>query len=91
MVLDAFCHKNTENNFENFFWTPLPVVWKFAKTHYKPKMKIIVGGCLIDEIKRFDGLFTMQKTPALYKFQIVKKSRKTDKIGIFLKNGHFRQ
>ena len=42
-------------------------------------MKIIVGGCLIAQMKRFDALITTQKTPALCKVTFWKKSRKNPK------------
>ena len=52
-------------------------------------MKIIVWGCLIAQMKRFDALITTQKTPALCEVPFLKKSRKTAKKWSFLKNGHF--
>jgi hypothetical protein len=46
-------------------------------------MKIMLAGCLIAQMKRFDALITMQKTSALCEVPFLKKSRKTTK------NGHF--
>ena len=37
-------------------------------------MKIIVWGCLIAQMKRYDALITTQKTPALCKVPFWKKS-----------------
>ena len=40
MVLDAFYHIKMKIIFKilkNDFWPPLPGVWKFPKTHYRPK------------------------------------------------------
>ena len=54
-------------------------------------MKIIVQGCSIAQMKRFDALITTQKTPALCEVPFLKKSRKTTKKWSFLKNCHFGQ
>ena len=81
MVLDAFCHNKTENNFENFenyFLTE-----KLQKTILSRKMKIIIRGCLIAQMKRFDALITTQKTPAFCEAPFWKKSRK------IAQNDHF--
>ena len=43
------------------------------------KMNVIVRGCLIDQMKRFDALITTPKTPSLCKVPFLKKSRKTEK------------
>ena len=57
----------------------------FQKPIISQKMKIIVWGYLIAQIKRFDALITTQKTPALCKVPFKKKkSRKSAK-----KNGQF--
>ena len=61
----------------------------FQKPIIGRKMKIIVWGCLIAQMKRFDALITTQKTPALCEVPFLKKSRKTAKKWSFLKNGHF--
>ena len=53
------------------------------------KMKIIVWGFLISQMKRFDALITTQKTPAFCKVPFLRKLRKTAKNWSFLKNGHF--
>ena len=40
VVLDAFFHNKMKIIFKilkNDFWPPLPGVWKFPKTHYRPK------------------------------------------------------
>ena len=39
-------------------------------------MKIIVWGCLIAQMKRFDALITTQKTPALCEVPFLKKIKK---------------
>ena len=46
-------------------------------------MKIIVQGCLIAQMKRFDALITTQKKPRSLQSPIPEKSRKT------AKNDHF--
>ena len=35
------------------------------------KIKIIVWGCLIAQMKRFDALITMQKNPALWEVPFI--------------------
>ena len=55
----------------------------FQKPIIGRKMKIIVWGCLIAQMKRFDALITTQKTPALWEVPFRKKSRKT------AQNDHF--
>ena len=53
------------------------------------KIKIIVWGCLIAQMKRLDALITMQKTLTLCNVPLLKKSRKTPKNYIFFKNDRF--
>ena len=55
----------------------------FQKPIIGQKMKIIVWGCLIAQMKRFDALITTQKTPALCEVPFWKKSRK------IAQNDHF--
>ena len=52
-------------------------------------MKIILDGCLIALMKRFDALVTMQKTSALCKVPFLTKStKKNAKNDYFFKNAH---
>ena len=48
----------------------------FQKPIIGRKMKIIVWGCLIAEMKHFDALITTQKIPALWEVPFWKKSKK---------------
>ena len=52
-------------------------------------MKIIVWGCLIAQMNRFDALITTQKPPALCKVPFLKKSRKIAQNDNFKKNTIF--
>ena len=52
-------------------------------------MKIIICGCLIDEMKRPDALVTTQKTPTLKTVPLLKKSEKPPKTVILEKNAIF--
>ena len=77
------------------------VIFKIVKKNFNPpyqgseksqkpiisqKMKIIVLGCLIAQMKRFDALITAQKTPELCKVPFWKKNQeKSRKITIFQK------
>ena len=53
------------------------------------KMTIIVGGCLIAQMKRFDALITTQKTPALCEVPFWKKSKKIIQNDTLKKNTIF--
>ena len=69
--------KNHFDNLENCFLTsPYQGSEKLQKPIISKKMKIIVWGCLIAQMKRFDALITTQKTPALCEVPFWKKSRK---------------
>ena len=74
LVFDAFCHKNTENNLENFENSLLTPPTRGLKI--RQKRTIIVWGCLIAQMKRFDALITAQKNPTLCKVPFLKKIKK---------------
>ena len=57
---------------------PPPIIWQ--------KIKIILEGRLIAQMKHFDSLITPQKTSALCKVPFLKKSRETFKKLHFCKN-----
>ena len=48
---------------------PKALAYRGSENFQKPiksqKLKILVWGCLIAQMKRFDALITTQKTPAL--------------------------
>ena len=64
---------------------------KSQKPIISQKMKIIIWGCLIAQMKRFDALITTQKTPVLCNVPFWKNTRKIaqndhfSKITIFLR------
>ena len=80
VVLYALYCKKTENNFlmiKKFTFYPCYQGFeKLQKRIISQKLKIIVLGCLIAQMKRFDALIKTQKTPALCKVPFWKKSRK---------------
>ena len=90
VFLYALHHKKTENIFCRIkFLRFTQGSEKLQKHIISQKMKIIVLGRLIAQMKRFDALVTTQKTPALCEVPFLKKSRKTAKKWLFLKNGIF--
>ena len=58
------------------FWPLYQGSEKLQKPIISRKIKIIVWGCLIAQMKRFDALITTRKTPVLCKVPFRKKSRK---------------
>ena len=52
-------------------------------------MEIILEGCLIDKMKHFDILLTMQKSTALCKVPFMKNQEKPSKMAIFSKTPIF--
>ena len=71
------------------FRPPLPGAEIFQKPIIRQKMKIILCGCLIAQMKRFDALITTQKKPQLSaRSYFLKNQEKAQKMA-FLKNGHF--
>ena len=68
---------------------PVQGVWKMVKTHYIPRMIIIVWGCLIAQTKRIDALVTTQKPPTLLNVPLLRKSGNTIKNRNFWNNGNF--
>ena len=61
--------------------TDPPIIWR--------KMKIMLVGCLIAEMKRFDALITTQKNLSSLRSPISEKIKKNHEKWSFLKNGHF--
>ena len=63
-----------------FFLTFFLMFYTRYKGSEKPNitqnMKIIVQGCLIAQMKRFDALITTQKIPALCKVPFIKREKK---------------
>ena len=53
------------------------------------KMKILLRGCLIAQMKRQDALITTQKTSTLCDVPLLNKSRKTPENDHLKKNGNF--
>ena len=87
LVLDAFYHTKNKNyfqNFQNLFLTPPTGGLNLQKPIIGQKMKIILWGCLIAQMKRFDALITTQKKPQLSaRPHFLKNQEKAPK------NGHF--
>ena len=77
-----------ETIFKNFKTEFLPPeVWKNGPPIMWQKMKIMLAGCLIAQMKRLDALITTQKKPQLSaKSYFWKNQEKTQKMGIFEKN-----
>ena len=90
VFLYALHHKKTENIFCRIkFLRFTQGSEKLQKHIISQKMKIIVLGRLIAQMKRFDALVTTQKTPALYKVPFWKKSRKIAQNNNFSKMTNF--